>query len=142
MQRERLQDEFAATLNMFQAAQRSTAQKEKEQVNKAKAQAYGEPFLSSYKKDEQLIELQDSSAARQQVQLQEESELRALQEQEQSIRQLEVGFYSSSQNNFKKNFRVILTTSIKFLKNWGLWFMIREKLLTALRPAWKELLIL
>ncbi|RZC42418.1 syntaxin-7 [Asbolus verrucosus] len=89
MQRERLQDEFAATLNMFQAAQRSTAQKEKEQVNKAKAQAYGEPFLSGYKKDEQLIELQDSNASKQQVQLQEESELRALQEQEQSIRQLE-----------------------------------------------------
>lgn len=46
MQKERLQDEFAATLNMFQAAQRSTAQKEKEQVNKAKAQAFGDPFLS------------------------------------------------------------------------------------------------
>jgi syntaxin 7 len=46
MQRERLQDEFTATLSMFQTAQRSTAQKEKEQVNKAKAQAYGEPFLS------------------------------------------------------------------------------------------------
>ncbi|XP_044269663.1 syntaxin-7 [Tribolium madens] len=89
MQRERLQDEFTSTLNMFQAAQRSTAQKEKEQVNKAKAQVYGEPFLSSYKKDEQLIELQDSNAGRQQMQLQEESELRALQEQEQSIRQLE-----------------------------------------------------
>ncbi|RZC42286.1 Syntaxin 2 domain containing protein, partial [Asbolus verrucosus] len=89
MQRERLQDEFAATLNMFQPAQRSTAQKEKEQVNKAKALAYGEPFLSGYKKDEQLIELQDSNASKQQVQQQEESELRALQEQEQSIRQLE-----------------------------------------------------
>lgn len=47
MQKERLQDEFAATLNMFQAAQRSTAQKEKEQVNKAKAQAFGDPFLGN-----------------------------------------------------------------------------------------------
>lgn len=45
MQRERLQDEFTSTLNMFQQVQRSTASKEKEQVNKAKAQAYGEPHL-------------------------------------------------------------------------------------------------
>lgn len=47
-------------------------------------------FAAGYKnKDQQLIELQDSGA-RQQLQLQEEADLRALQEQEQSIRQLEV----------------------------------------------------
>lgn len=47
-------------------------------------------ILAGYNnKDEQLIELQDSGA-RKQVQLQEEADLRALQEQEQSIRQLEV----------------------------------------------------
>lgn len=46
MQKERLQDEFTSALNMFQTVQRSTASKEKEQVNKAKAQAYGgEPFI-------------------------------------------------------------------------------------------------
>lgn len=44
MQRERLQDEFTSTLNAFQGAQRSAAQKEKDQVNKAKVQAYGDPF--------------------------------------------------------------------------------------------------
>lgn len=44
MQRERLQDEFTSTLNSFQAAQRSAAQKEKEQIDKAKAQVYGDPF--------------------------------------------------------------------------------------------------
>lgn len=44
----------------------------------------------SYKKDQQLIELQDTQNSRQQVQLQEEADLRALQEQEQSIKQLEV----------------------------------------------------
>lgn len=48
MQRERLQDEFAATLNMFQAAQRNTAHKEKEQVDKAKAQAFADPFLGIF----------------------------------------------------------------------------------------------
>lgn len=46
-------------------------------------------LTGGYKKDQQLIELQDSSA-RQQTQLQEEADLRAIQEQEQSIRQLEV----------------------------------------------------
>lgn len=46
MQKERLQDEFTATLNMFQQVQRSTASKEKEQVNKAKAHAFGgDPYL-------------------------------------------------------------------------------------------------
>lgn len=47
-------------------------------------------FTAGYKsKDQQLIELQDSGA-RKQIQMQEEADLRALQEQEQSIRQLEV----------------------------------------------------
>lgn len=45
MQAERLQDEFTSTLNMFQQVQRTTAQKEKEQIKKAKAQVYGEPYL-------------------------------------------------------------------------------------------------
>lgn len=91
IQRERLQDEFASALNMFQAAQKSAAQKVKEQMNRAREKAFGEPFLGSYKKDQQLIELQDNSAARQQQQMQEEVDLRALEEQEQNIRQLEVG---------------------------------------------------
>lgn len=42
MQRERLQDEFTSTLNMFQQVQRSTAQKEKEQIKKTKEQVYGD----------------------------------------------------------------------------------------------------
>lgn len=91
MQRERLTDEFTSCLNSFQAAQRSAAHKEKEQVNKAKAQVYGDPF-AGLKKDKQLIELQDSTMSRQeqqQMQMQEEAELRALQEQELAIRQLE-----------------------------------------------------
>lgn len=54
MQRERLQDEFTATLNMFQQVQRSTASKEKEQVNKAKAQALGgDPYLRKYGKNKE-----------------------------------------------------------------------------------------
>ncbi|CAG9839554.1 unnamed protein product [Diabrotica balteata] len=88
MQRERLQDEYTSALNLFQNVQRSTAYKEKEQVNKAKAQVYGEPHLIGYKsKDQQLIELQDNNSR--QMQMQEESNLRELEEQEQSIRQLE-----------------------------------------------------
>lgn len=92
MQRERLWDEFTSIMNLFQAAQRSAAQKEKEQMNKAKLQAFGDPFAGS-RKDKQLIELQDSNTSRlqqQQIQMEEEAELKALQEQERSIRQLEV----------------------------------------------------
>lgn len=48
MQKERLQDEFTSTLNVFQAAQRSAAHKEKEQYNKAKIQAYGDPLAGKY----------------------------------------------------------------------------------------------
>lgn len=48
MQRERLHDEFAATLNRFQIAQRSTAQKEKDQVNKVKEQTFSEPYLGKF----------------------------------------------------------------------------------------------
>ncbi|KAL1517402.1 hypothetical protein ABEB36_001169 [Hypothenemus hampei] len=89
MQRERLQDEFTSTLNMFQQVQRSTAQKEKEQIKLTKQQVYGDqPYLPGLNsKNQQLIELQDSG--RQQVQLQEEADLRQLQEQEQAVRQLE-----------------------------------------------------
>ncbi|XP_018336073.1 syntaxin-7 [Agrilus planipennis] len=90
MQKERLQDEFTSTLNAFQAAQRKAAQKEKEEVNKVKAQAMGDP-ISSFKKDPQLIELQGGNVNKfqQQVQMQDESELESLQEQERAIRQLE-----------------------------------------------------
>lgn len=48
IQRERLQDEFTSTLNIFQSAQKSAAQKEKEQMNKAKEKAFGEPILGRY----------------------------------------------------------------------------------------------
>lgn len=51
--------------------------------------------FTGLKKDKQLIELQDSGMMRQQQQqqqIQEEADLRALQEQEQAIRQLEVIF--------------------------------------------------
>ncbi|XP_045462878.1 syntaxin-7 [Harmonia axyridis] len=87
MQRERLHDEFAATLNRFQIVQRSTAQKEKEQINKVKEQNFGEPYLESNRK-QPLIELQDSNYSKQ-MQIQENADLRALEEREQSIRELE-----------------------------------------------------
>ncbi|KOC63428.1 Syntaxin-7 [Habropoda laboriosa] len=89
MQRERLQDEFTSALNSFQAVQRLAASKEKEMVRKAKASAGIAPF--GEKKQETLIELQDSRTQKQiqQQQLKEEQNLRMLEEQEASIRQLE-----------------------------------------------------
>lgn len=90
MQTERLQDEFMSALNSFQSVQRLAANKEKEMVRKAKASAGVGPF--SDKKQETLIELQDSRTQKQiqQQHLQDEQNLRMLEEQEASIRQLEV----------------------------------------------------
>ncbi|KYN15746.1 PREDICTED: syntaxin-7 [Trachymyrmex cornetzi] len=93
MQRERLQDEFTTALNSFQAVQRLAASKEKEMIRKAKASAGIAPF--GEKKQDTLIELQDSRtygsdhAKQQQEQMQEQMNLRMLEEQEASIRQLE-----------------------------------------------------
>ncbi|XP_044732024.1 syntaxin-7 [Chrysoperla carnea] len=90
MQRERLADEFTASLNSFQNTQRMAAQKEKEQMQKTKINAgLNEPYLGGIKpKQNQLIELQDNQMQRQK-QIQEEVNLQILQQQEQSIRQLE-----------------------------------------------------
>lgn len=70
--------------------QRQAATKEKEMVRKAKANVGIAPY--GEKKNETLIELQDSRTQKQmqQHQLQEELNLRMLKEQEASIRQLEV----------------------------------------------------
>ncbi|XP_043287015.1 syntaxin-12 [Venturia canescens] len=89
MQKERLQDEYTSALNSFQAVQRLAASKEKEMVKSAKASAgigtFGE------KKQETLIELQDNRTQKQiqQQHLQDEQNLRMLEEQEASIRKLE-----------------------------------------------------
>lgn len=88
MQKERLADEFTTALNTFQTTQRHAAQKEKEQVQRVRANSgLRDPFGESPFSD-QLIELQDNSG-RQQSQLQEEMNLNMLEEQEQAIRQLE-----------------------------------------------------
>ncbi|XP_046387470.1 syntaxin-12-like [Ischnura elegans] len=88
MQKERLTDEFMTALNSFQKTQRWAAQKEKEEVQRVRANSgIGDPFASA-KRGEQLIELTDQRE-RQQAQLQEELDLQALEEQEEAIRQLE-----------------------------------------------------
>ncbi|XP_066592155.1 syntaxin-7 [Prorops nasuta] len=89
MQKERLQEEFTSALNNFQSVQRLAASKEKEMVKKAKASVGIIPF--GEKKQETLIELQDSRTQKviQQHQMQEEQNLRMLEEQEASIRRLE-----------------------------------------------------
>lgn len=70
--------------------QRHAASKEKEMVRKARVIAGIAPF--GEKKQETLIELQDSRSQKQiqQQQLKEEQNLRMLEEQEASIKQLEV----------------------------------------------------
>ena len=45
MQKERLADEFTTALNTFQATQRRAAQKEKEQMQRVRANSgFGDPF--------------------------------------------------------------------------------------------------
>lgn len=92
MQTERIQDEFMAALNSFQAVQRLAASKEKEMVRKAKA-VQGIQFEE--KKRETLIEMQDNKTQKQMQQqhLQDEQNLRMLEVQEASIRQLEVSSF-------------------------------------------------
>ncbi|KDR12892.1 syntaxin-7 isoform X2 [Zootermopsis nevadensis] len=88
MQKDRLADEFTTALNMFQATQRRAAQKEKEQIQRVRANSgLGDPFGGS-RYSEQLIELQDNGR-QQDVQVMDEMNLQLLEEQEQAIRQLE-----------------------------------------------------
>lgn len=88
MQKERLAEEFTTALNMFQATQRRAAQKEKEQMQRVRANSgLGDPFGGG-RYSEQLIELQDSSG-QQDAQVMDEMNLQVLEEQEQAIRQLE-----------------------------------------------------
>lgn len=70
--------------------QRFAASKEKEMVRKAKASAGIGAFAD--KKQETLIELQDSRTQKQiqQQQIKEEQNIRMLEEREANIRQLEV----------------------------------------------------
>jgi len=75
-------------------------------VRKAKANAGIAPF--GEKKQDTLIELQDSRTygsdhAKQQEQLQEQMNLRMLEEQEASIKQLEVNTFKIIKNSYKNS---------------------------------------
>ncbi|XP_039763486.1 syntaxin-7 [Pararge aegeria] len=87
--RDRLRDEYMATLNAFQATQKVAAQKTKEDVRKAKAQNFkiGDPFDLGDR-----AESGESARPRplqQQLTAQSETELQELEERERDIRQLE-----------------------------------------------------
>lgn len=104
MQKERLTDEFTTALNHFQQAQRSAHQREKEILQRKRADSglgYG---LSDpgHKYSDHLIELQDHNSKQQQTQemLQDEMDLQALEEQAQAIRQLEVCYLTFKRDDF------------------------------------------
>lgn len=88
--RNRLSDEYMSTLNLFQNTQKMAAQKTKDDVRKSKAQNIniGDPFSLGSTND-QLIEMESPNTRNEQLQIQSERELRALEEQERDIRQLE-----------------------------------------------------
>ncbi|XP_045458360.1 syntaxin-7 [Melitaea cinxia] len=87
--RDRLSDEYMATLNAFQTTQRAAARKTKEDVRKVKAQNIniGDPFaLGGGSRDSVEME---SSRKQEQMSAQSERELQELEERERDIRQLE-----------------------------------------------------
>lgn len=87
--RDRLSDEYMTTLNAFQTAQRTAAQKTKEDVRKVKAQNFqiGDPFSSG---KSQLVDVNNTTLQKQeQITMQTERELQELEEREQDVRQLE-----------------------------------------------------
>ncbi|KAG6443164.1 syntaxin-7 [Manduca sexta] len=88
--RDRLSDEYMATLNSFQTTQRLAAQKSKEDVKKVKAQSIniGDPFgMSGHNKE--LLEMGDTTQNQEQINMQTERNLLELEERERDIRQLE-----------------------------------------------------
>lgn len=98
IQRDRLVDEFTAALTAFQAVQRKTVDIEKHQVQKAKANAHnayniGKPPGSHISTENSLFEDNFvNSKGPTQTQLQEDIDLQALEEQERTIRELEVTY--------------------------------------------------
>ncbi|CAK1554583.1 unnamed protein product [Leptosia nina] len=88
--RDRLSDEYLATLNAFQATQRTAAQKSKEDVRKVKAQNIniGDPFAMGGNKE--LVKMGETNTRKQeQMTMQKERELQELEQRERDIRQLE-----------------------------------------------------
>lgn len=88
MQKERLTEEFTAALNQFQETQRIAARKEKEQMQRVRANSGLGDLFGGGRYNEQLIELQDNSG-QQDSQVMDEMNLQLLEEQEQAIQQLE-----------------------------------------------------
>ncbi|XP_022122322.2 syntaxin-7 isoform X3 [Pieris rapae] len=89
LNRDRLSDEYMATLNAFQATQRTAAQKSKEDIRKVKAQNFniGDAFAVGGNKE--LLELGDPPKKQEQMTMQSERELMELEQRESDIRQLE-----------------------------------------------------
>ncbi|XP_045509803.1 syntaxin-7 [Colias croceus] len=88
--RDRLSDEYMATLNAFQATQRAAAQKTKEDVRKVKAQNIniGAPFATGSNRE--LVEMGDTNVRKQeQLTMQSEREMLELEQREKDIKQLE-----------------------------------------------------
>ncbi|XP_023949798.1 syntaxin-7 [Bicyclus anynana] len=88
--RDRLRDEYMATLNAFQATQKTAAQKTKEDVRKAKANS-GISLPDPFSYGDRAESGEAGRVRSQQLQLaaQSETELQELQERERDIRQLE-----------------------------------------------------
>jgi len=108
MQKERLMSDFTASLNNFQAAQRSAAEREKASVARARAASGmmseemhfpsppksnrgGDPFLDERRSDDLLVNTAESPVGNQssQIQMEQDLDLTLITERENAIKQLE-----------------------------------------------------
>lgn len=91
--RERLSDEYMATLNSFQATQRLAAQKTKEDVKKTKASSMvidiGDPHSVSANNGKEMVEMNDSLRRQEFSSAQADHTLVELEQRERDVRQLE-----------------------------------------------------
>lgn len=96
IQKDRLLDEFAAAVSAFQAVQKKTVDIEKSQYRQARSQNVAIPKPPGQSSNKGSFIMDTFSGPQQsgqmQSQLQEDIDLQALEEQERTIRELEVSY--------------------------------------------------
>lgn len=108
IQRDRLVDEFTAALTAFQAVQRKTVELEKNAVRQARGAVHiskppGSSHQSTNSQSNSSSMFEDNfinNKGQTQQQMQEEVDLQALEEQERTIRELEVRIFKIPETSF------------------------------------------
>lgn len=107
IQKDRLVDEFTAALTAFQALQKKTVDIEKTQYRQARSNNYNISKPPQQKTNASLFDdysppksnRNNQTSIQMQTQMQEEIDLQALEEQERTIRELEVSYERVTSND-------------------------------------------